>query len=358
MEKESLIPKFTSRDIFYIFGALAIGIFALIYFSGIIKPFVIALLVWFIIDQLKLVIQKITIHGRSLPSWISNMLAIIIIFLVIYVVVKLLIINIEGIIASMPEYTSNLKESFGDISSFFNNSRFGEELQNWVNKLDLAGWATKFVNSLSGILAGLAIVIVYVIFFMLEGNSHKLKVEKLFPGKGKSYEIFFTNLENISASIRSYIWSMTLISLMTGGTSYIVLLIMGVDYAFLWAFLIFVMNYIPYVGPLFSSLFPAIFAVLITGNLWQFLYVFAAMEGIQILLGNLVQPKLMGRGSNLSPVTVILALASWGMIWGIVGMMLAVPLMAVTVIVCSQIPSARFIAILLSEKGNIPAMEK
>jgi predicted PurR-regulated permease PerM len=81
------------------------------------------------------------------------------------------------------------------------------------------------------------------------------------------------------------------------------------------------------------------------------------MEGVQIILGNFIEPKFMGKGSNLGPVAVILVLAFWGMIWGIVGMILAVPIAALTVIICSQIPSARFLAILLSEKGDIGELE-
>jgi predicted PurR-regulated permease PerM len=66
---------------------------------------------------------------------------------------------------------------------------------------------------------------------------------------------------------------------------------------------------------------------------------------------------MMGKGTNLGPVTVIIALAFWGMIWGLVGMMLAVPITAVFVIILSQIPSTRFMAIILSEKGDIPEIE-
>jgi predicted PurR-regulated permease PerM len=140
--------------------------------------------------------------------------------------------------------------------------------------------------------------------------------------------------------------------------SYIVLLIMGVEYAFLWAFLVFILNFIPYIGPLISSFLPAVFAVITSGELLQFVYVFVALEIIQIIIGNFVQPMVMGKGTNLSPITVIVALALWGMLWGIVGMILAVPIMAVIVIICSQIPSARYIAILLSDKGDIPDIEE
>jgi predicted PurR-regulated permease PerM len=353
MEDESLLPKLDSQSIFFTFGALALGILALIYFNGIFKPLVIAFLVWFIINQLKLMIQKITIGGKSLPAFVSGILAILVILHVLYFIVELLILNIEGIVASMPYYVENLNESFNNLSAFVNNPKYAEYLQKWINGLNLAGMAASFVNSLSGFVANSAVVIVYVIFFMLEDATNRNKIEKLFPEKGKAYQRFFNNLLTINKSIRSYIWQMTLISLITGGISYVILLIMGVEYAFLWSFLIFVLNFIPYIGPLISSLFPAIFAVIITGDPWKFLYVFAAMEGVQIILGNFVQPKLMGKGSNLSPITVLVSLAFWGMIWGIVGMIMAIPIMSVVVIICSQIPSARFVAILLSEKGEI-----
>jgi predicted PurR-regulated permease PerM len=90
----------------------------------------------------------------------------------------------------------------------------------------------------------------------------------------------------------------------------------------------------------------------------QFVYVFAAMEGVQIVLGNFVEPKMMGKGTNLGPVTVILALAFWGMIWGLAGMILALPITSILVIMLSQIPSTRYLAIILSERGEIMEVEE
>jgi predicted PurR-regulated permease PerM len=357
MDNESLIPKISLSSIFYTLGSLTAIIIGLFYFSSIFKPLVIAFLIWFIINQLKLSLGKIRIKGKALPSFLRSILAFIIILLVLYLVAELLIKNIEGIVASMPEYLSNFDKSYEKASALINNPNYAAYLQKWVSKLDLAGMATSIVSSLSSTVASSAVVLVYVIFFLMEEAAYKMKINKLFPEKGHQYKKFIANLQSISDSIRYYIGSMTTISLFTGAVSYVILLIMNVEFAFLWAFLVFILNFIPYIGPLISSLFPAIFAVITTGHLLQFIYVFAAMEGVQIIIGNFIQPMIMGKGSNLSPVTIIVALAFWGMLWGIVGMMLAVPIMAVVVIVCSQIPSARFLAILLSEKGSIPDMK-
>jgi predicted PurR-regulated permease PerM len=281
------------------------------------------------------------------------MLAILIIFIVIYLIAEVLILNIEGIVVSMPDYINNLDESFDSLRALINNPKYTEYLQKWIDGLDLAGMASSLINSLSGMVASSAVVIIYIIFFMLEDATNRHKIDKLFPEKGEAYQLFFENLRNINKSVRSYLWQMTLISLVTGVVSYVILLIMGVEFAFLWSFLVFILNFIPYVGPLISSLLPAIFAVITSGDPWQLLYVFIALEAVQVVMGNFVQPRLMGKGSNLGPLTVIVALAFWGMIWGIVGMILAIPIMSVVVIICSQFPSARFVAVLLSEKGKV-----
>lgn len=357
MENGSLIPKATTTSIFFALASMSLMIIGMIYFSSILKPFIVAFLIWFIINQIKLNLGKIRIRGKSMPSFLSSTLSFVSIFAVLYLITELLIVNIEGIAASMPEYLKNFDRSFSEIEALINNPNFTDHLQEWISKLNISGMATSLVGSLSGFAATSAVVIVYVIFFLMEDAAYRVKFEKLFPEKGQQYEKFMQNMKSISESVRYYIGSMTGISLATGVVSYIALLLLGVEYAFLWAFLVFILNFIPYIGPLISSVLPAVFAVIISGDLLRFVYVFAAMEGIQIIIGNFVQPMVMGKGSNLSPITVIVALAFWGMLWGIVGMILAVPITSVMVIIFSQVPSTRWIAVLLSEKGDLPPVK-
>ncbi len=358
MKRESLLPRPTSASIFYALASLTLVIIWLMYFSSLLTPFVIAILITFIINGLKSKLGSIRIKGKKLPGLISSILAFIVIFVVMYAIAELLIVNVEGIVASMPDYIANLHESYSKATSFISDPKYTEYIQKWLRGLDLASMATSAVNSLSGILANSAVVLVYVVFLLMAGEAGRKKLDKLFPVKRTEYTKFIKNMRSISDSVRYYISSMALISLVTGAISYVILLVMGVEYAFLWSFLVFILNFIPYIGPLVSSLLPAIFAVIISGHLMQFIFVFAAMEGVQIIIGNFIQPMVMGKGTNLSAVVVIISLALWGMIWGITGMILAVPIMAVIVIICSQIPSAQWIAILLSEKGDITEGEE
>jgi predicted PurR-regulated permease PerM len=354
MEKETIIPKVTVQGLFFTLAVIAMSVFALMYFENIFKPIVIAFLIYFIINQLKNLFGKIRISGRQLPNLLRNIFAFLIIFLALYGVVELFIVNLEGIVASMPEYLINLNNSYGNLTRLINDPEITQYLQKWIDELDLAGLATSVLNSASGLVANSAVILVYIIFFLMEETASRIKFQKLFPEKGKKYQKFSENLNSINDSIRTYLSQKTLISIITGAVSYLILLLMGVDFAFLWSFLIFLLNFIPYIGPLISSLLPAIFAVLVKGDLLQFVWVFAAMEGVQIILGSFVEPMIMGKGTNLSPIVVIVALAFWGMIWGLVGMILAIPITAVMVIIMGQTPSARYIAVLMSEKGELP----
>jgi predicted PurR-regulated permease PerM len=128
-----------------------------------------------------------------------------------------------------------------------------------------------------------------------------------------------------------------------------------VDFPVLWAFLIFLLNYIPYIGSFVATLLPAVFAMFQYQSAWILLWIFLAIQGVQLIVGNVLEPKVMGRSLNLSPLGVMLALTFWGVIWGVLGMILSVPITSVMVITLSRFESTKFIAVWLSETGEIHA---
>lgn len=160
-------------------------------------------------------------------------------------------------------------------------------------------------------------------------------------------------LNKVDKSISGYLTLKTLVSVITGVLSYAALFIIGVKAAAFWAFLIFLLNYIPTIGSLIATLFPAIFAMLQFGDFVPALWVLFIVGAIQLIVGNIVEPKVMGNSLNISALTVILALSFWGALWGITGMILSVPITVIMIIVFSEFPSTRPVAIMLSEKGRI-----
>lgn len=340
------------RITFFAFSIIALSVVLLIYFEGILKPFVFALMIWYIIKEMRRVIGKIKIKGNSIPKWLAGFLSFLIIVLVLFGVFQLISINIEQFNEVAPQYREKTKVMFSQMSDIFQNPKIMDYIKEAVNKINIAGIATDIVNSLSGFLTVFMVILVYVIFMLLEETNALIKLQKLFPDKNQSYKNFIGLIDKVDESVRTYMFSMIFISFLTALFSYFALLILGIDFPVLWAFLVFILNFIPYLGPFISSLLPAILAVFQFGDLMHFVYVFVVLEIIQVILGNFVQPKMMGKSMNISPLAVLVALAFWSSIWGIVGMILAVPITSIGIIIMAQFPGTRSIAILLSEKGE------
>jgi AI-2 transport protein TqsA len=110
------------------------------------------------------------------------------------------------------------------------------------------------------------------------------------------------------------------------------------------------------VGSLIATLLPALFAIVQFDNGWYFFYVLIPVEAVQILNANFLEPRIMGRSLNLSPLVVVLSLTIWSSIWGVLGMLLSVPIMSVLTIIMAQFPKSKNISILLSETGNIDSL--
>jgi AI-2 transport protein TqsA len=158
-------------------------------------------------------------------------------------------------------------------------------------------------------------------------------------------------LSHAQEDIQTYLWIKTVTSTVTGVVSYFILKWVGVDFAGFWAFTIFLLNFVPTVGSIIATLFPAILALIQFETIYQFLFVLISVGTVQIVVGNFLEPKLMGRSLNVSPFVVILSLTLWGSIWGIAGMFLSVPITVMMLIVFAHFEQTRYLAILLSGDG-------
>lgn len=137
-----------------------------------------------------------------------------------------------------------------------------------------------------------------------------------------------------------------------------VLRLVGVDFAAVWGLIIFLLNYIPNVGSAIGVVFPALLALVQFETLTPFVMVVLGLGTTQFVIGNVVEPAMMGSSLNLSSFVIILSLTFWGMIWGIAGMVLCVPIMVIIAIVCSNFKRLHWVAVLLSSDGRIMGTSK
>jgi len=137
---------------------------------------------------------------------------------------------------------------------------------------------------------------------------------------------------------------------MLGAVSYLVLWVMGIDFALFWAILIGLLNYIPYVGSYLGVLFPIALSLAQMGSLGLTLLLAVLLTLCQMVIGNVVEPRMIGRQLNLSPFIVLVALSVWTAIWGIPGAILAIPMTSIIAIILAGFKETRFIALLLAER--------
>jgi len=139
----------------------------------------------------------------------------------------------------------------------------------------------------------------------------------------------------------------TLISLLTGVLVALSLYLLQAPFPFLWGLLAFLLNFIPNIGSIVAGIPPILVTLFDSGSITKTLMVAVAFIVIQIVVGNFVEPKVLGKGLDLSPLIVLLSLLFWGWLWGIPGMLLSVPLTAALKISMEQFDRTKPLAILL-----------
>jgi predicted PurR-regulated permease PerM len=193
---------------------------------------------------------------------------------------------------------------------------------------------------------------VYVLFLFLEQKSFHQKMQALVEKEERRKELYGF-IRHIESDIRMYIGIKVLTSGLTGVLSYVVMRLVGLDFAGFWAVLIFVFNFIPTIGSIVATIFPTILALVQFEGYVPFLVMGLGIGGLQFFIGNILEPRLMGNRLNLSPLVILLSLALWGTLWGFIGMIISVPLTAIAMIILSHFPRTRPLAIILSRRGRV-----
>jgi predicted PurR-regulated permease PerM len=331
---------------------LTLVVFCLIYFSSFLQPVVIALMIWYSMYELRRLIGKVKFGQRKLHPWLVTTVAFVLIFLVCIGVFEIITLNLELITRRSPVYLQNFRDMVNSLQTIPGFENFQERIMAKIQEFDVRPIFTGLLNSITNIAGNVFLIIIYVAFLLVEEKLFYKKLKLLVPDAEK-----LTRLEKIIGqiveAIRKYISVKTQMSLLTGILSYLILLLFDIDFPVLWAFIIFLLNYIPYIGSFFATMFPATFAMFQFQSFLIFVWVFVAIQAVQVLVGNVLEPKVMGKTLNLSPLGVLLALTFWGFIWGILGMFLSVPITSMMVITFSRFPATKFIAIWLSETGDV-----
>lgn len=329
------------------FGIAALTVYLLVTGRELLIPFAIAVMIWYLINALSRSFQT---FARA-PGWLALTCAVLTILIALALIVEMISGNIEAVRQAAPGYQANIEKLIShamSLGGFSEKPTFGQILDQFDMRAVIGGVAGAAAN----VAGNAGLILIYVIFLLSEERTFNRKLKALFPDSEREAEVHLL-LADIQKRLQAYISVKTLLSVVTGLLSYIVLVAVGVDFAGFWAFLIFLLNYIPTIGSLLGVLFPALLTLIQFDTLVPFAIVAVGLGAIQFLIGNVLEPRMMGKSLNLSPLVVIISLAVWGSIWGVTGMFLCVPMTVGLMIILAEFKQTRPIAIILSADGKV-----
>lgn len=209
---------------------------------------------------------------------------------------------------------------------------------------------SSMLGSLTTLMSNAFVIFLLFVFILLEAAVFHEKLSAI--GSGTSGE----RVQKIQHDIRRYLGIKTMVSLMTAASATVLLLLLGVDYAFLWGLLAFLFNFVPNIGSIIAAFPPVMLALIQPGlGLASACYAAIGYAVINIVIGNVIEPRVTGKSLGLSTLVVFLSLIFWGWALGPVGMVLSVPLTMIVKIVLENTSDLRWVAILLDSKAPDPA---
>ncbi|WP_338365850.1 AI-2E family transporter [uncultured Pseudoalteromonas sp.] len=329
-----------------IFAALVVVLAGIKAASVIIIPFILAAFIAIVCNPL------ITFFGRyRIPKGVSVVLVVLMIVGLGVSLGGLVGQSVNDFSQQLPEYKAQLKEEFVwlvDLASQYNILIDKDQILSMFDPGKMVDVATNMLTGLGGVMANMFLIIITVVFMLFEGPSISKKIHMALADPDRKME----QIDRFLASINSYLAIKTLVSLGTGIIAAFYLWILDVDYFVLWGVLAFMFNYIPNIGSIIAAV-PAVLLALITQGALTAGLVGAGYLVINTVMGNIVEPKFMGKGLGLSTLVVFLSLIFWGWLLGTVGMLLSVPLTMIVKIALEASDEGRWVATLLGTGESI-----
>ena len=288
-------------------------------------------------------------NRRRVPKSVSMILLLLISFLGLYLLSIVFYSAGKSFAAELPKYGDKILASIDSLQQRFVPPADIQPVE-WRDHIDLGRIGSLVLSTLGPFLSfvsKLFLVFFFLMFILAGRGKTKEKLERaLLPERN---ERVLNIINNIDAQIQKYLIIKTFVSLITGALVTAVLLGFGVDFAITFGFFTFILNFIPNIGSVFATLFPVTIALLQFDSAWPAVWIFVLLTLIQQIMGNVIEPRIMGEGLGLSPLVVLFFLFFWGWLWGLPGMVLAVPVAAIVKIVSANIPELEPLAILMSK---------
>lgn len=326
--------------------AVVISGYALFWMRGILTPLALAVFLMVMVDGFARTLAE---HAPFLPEWAVLPVTLVLTALGLGLTVYAVAANAAGFGQELFAAAPRLNAIIAQIAGAF-SIRVPPTVQELINQLNPIRYVGALASALQTFGSGAAYVLIYFGFLIASRTGFAKKVEALYPDAQdrEHAAAVFTRIRN---GVERYLWIQTVTGALIAVLAWALMSALHLNSATFWAFLIFIVCFIPVIGGFIAAALPPLFALVQFVPWWPAVVLFVGLQVILFVVGNVVLPRMQRDSLNIDPVVVLLSLAFWGAIWGIVGMFLSTPLTVMGIIVLAQFPGSRWIAILLSGDG-------
>lgn len=348
------LPAISLLNLF-LFVALATLLGWLLYIGKIVVlPLVVSLMLTYVLIGAVQGLRRLRFF-RHMPMWLAYTIVVTIIGLSLALTVLVAFSNLRQIALSLPTSEDQLNELIAQVSAMIGLSNVPslDTLSAMtLDRIDLAGVSLWLLSSVTSVGSALALIVTYVVFMVAERGLFLRRLDKVLPDDDERGAMRAV-LDRINSQIVTYLSTKTMINVILGAISYVIMLLLGVENAVFWAFLIALFNYIPYVGSLIGVATVTLYVLVFRVDLAFASLTCVLLTIAQVYVGNYLEPKIMGQTLNLSPLVVLVALVVWSSLWGLPGAIIAVPMTSVVMIILAAFKQTRGISVLASADGDV-----
>lgn len=292
------------------------------------------------------------IHAFSrlkVPNWLATTLALAFITVGLLWAATAIVAQVNEIVSTATSYAERVEDLLPLLLDWLGpNAQVAVETS--LQNVNITGWIRSVAAQASNLLSAVVLILLFVGFMFTERAWFPLKIERLTQDPEQADKVRAI-IASIMRRVNRYLVVKAVVSGVTAMLIWSVFHLAGLELAAAIAMLTFILNFVPNVGSIIATMLAILLALVQTGSVGETAAIGAACTAIQFLIGNILDPMLLGQTLRMSAFGIILSLAFWGAVWGLPGMFLAVPMMVALMIVCTHIPWLRPVAIILSREG-------
>ncbi|MBN2545339.1 MAG: AI-2E family transporter [Spirochaetes bacterium] len=337
--------------------------FGLLYFTHIMAEALVPIFFAFFTSML---LQPFItrLQKLKLNFFLSSTIVYTIFILMFALIIFFLTFSLGSFFEDLPKFAKELRDQIIDFINYLSKNDFVrkyiyqedimtlimDSISQFITIKNFNDYFLKPLGFTLDLLKAFGIFAIALIFLIPGMNNLSLRILEAFPDKNGPR--INNIISNVMDQLQNYVVAKFIVSFFVGFFSFFILIAFKIKYPFVWSVILFIFNFVPYIGSIIAVGFPLLMSIIQHNSLLGFIFLGVFLIIIQQIMGNIVEPQLMSKKVNLSPIVILTSLIIWGYIWGLMGVILAVPIMSVINVICFNIEALRPFSVLISTHNH------